>query len=144
MWHYNGKEFGDEDIPEGAFGMIYAMKAVIDGEEKIYIGKKQLISVRNVKKGKRELAAMKDKRGSKKKQVIKISDYKTYYSSNDILKEAREKGIEITRVVLQICYTKAELTYQETRWQFKLDVLENDKYLNDNILGKFYKKTLNL
>ena len=31
------------------------------------------------------------------------------------------------------------MTYYETMLQFKENVLESDKFLNDNILGKFYK-----
>jgi len=32
------------------------------------------------------------------------------------------------------------LTYFECKYQFMYDVLENENYLNSNILGKFYKK----
>ena len=35
---------------------------------------------------------------------------------------------------------KKELTYLECKYQFMLEVLENTKYLNDNILGKFFDK----
>jgi len=31
------------------------------------------------------------------------------------------------------------MTYYETTLQFKENVLESDKFINDNILGKFYK-----
>jgi hypothetical protein len=31
------------------------------------------------------------------------------------------------------------MAYYETMLQFKENVLESDKFLNDNILGKFYK-----
>ena len=72
-WTYNEKEFLPKHIPEGAEGFVYLMKATIDGRERLYIGKKNFHSKRNVKKGKRELEAMTDKRGSKKKKVIKLS-----------------------------------------------------------------------
>ena len=38
-----------------------------------------------------------------------------------------------------ICYSQMELTYQEVKHQFKYEVLEKDEYLNQNILGRFYK-----
>ena len=31
------------------------------------------------------------------------------------------------------------MSYYETKLQFTENVLENDKFLNDNILGKYYK-----
>lgn len=143
MWIYKEKEFKPEDVPDGAEGFIYAMKVVIDGEEKLYIGKKNFYSNNKVKKGKRELAAMEDKRGSKRKLVRKLS-YQKYYSSNVVLKEAYEKGLEIKRVILHICNSKRELTYQEARYMFKLDVLENKKYLNNSILSRFYRVHLEI
>jgi len=43
---------------------------------------------------------------------------------------------------MYICYNKTMMTYYETMLQFKENVLESDKYLNDNILGKFYKEKI--
>jgi hypothetical protein len=141
-WTYNGKEFNDEMIPEGAYGFIYAIKIEIDGKQKRYIGQKKFYAERNVPKGKRELEAMTDKRGSKKKKVIKLN-YQKYHSSNKVINEAIKNGAEYKKIILKICFSKLKLTYQETRYLFKLDVLENEKYLNDNILGKFYKSKIN-
>ncbi len=141
-WKFNKKEFTDEMVPEGAFGFIYVIKIKIDGVTKLYVGKKQFYANRTVKKGKRELAVMKDKRGSKKKTVSKLS-YAKYIGSNKTIKEAIENGAAYSKHILKICFSKMELTYEETRYLFKLDVLENDKYLNDNILGKFYKSKIN-
>ena len=31
------------------------------------------------------------------------------------------------------------MSYYETKLQFTENVLENDKFLNDNVLGKYYK-----
>ena len=62
-WWYNSKEFTDAMIPEGAYGFIYAIKITIDEQQKTYIGKKNFYSNRRVKKGKKELALMEDKRG---------------------------------------------------------------------------------
>lgn len=140
-WTYNKERFDDSMIPEGAHGFIYAIKIEIEGEEKIYIGKKQFFSTRKVPKGKKELAAMADKRGSKKKTIIR-PNYAKYVGSNKMIQEAVKNGAPYKKMILRICYSKLELTYQETRYLFKLDVLENDKYINDNILGKFYKSKI--
>ena len=43
------------------------------------------------------------------------------------------------REIMYICYNRTMMTYYETMLQFKENVLESDKFLNDNILGKFYK-----
>mgnify|MGYP003637473527 FL=1 len=34
------------------------------------------------------------------------------------------------------------MSYYETKLQFTNDVLESDKFLNDNILGKYYKQKI--
>ena len=137
-WIYQGKEFKEHDIPEGGVGFIYIMNAIIDGKSIAYIGKKNFFA--NIKRplGKKALAMSTDKRLKKYWREIK-PDFMRYYSSNKILKEAHKAGVIIRREILKICNTQTELTYQEVKHQFLYDVLENDKYLNGNILGRFYK-----
>ena len=72
------------------------------------------------------------------KRITKL-DYKNYFSSNKELKQAYKDGKLIYRTILKICFSKMELTYEETKAQFKYEVLERDDYLNGNILGRFYK-----
>tara|TARA_R110000822_G_scaffold122958_2_gene257276 strand:- start:414 stop:881 length:468 start_codon:yes stop_codon:yes gene_type:complete len=139
FWLYQGKAFELDMIPEGAIGFVYEMNTIIGGKKFIYIGKKNFYSMRKKKFGKKALAAMTDKR-IKKYEIIKKPNYETYYSSNRILMHASMEGALIHRVILKICYSKTELTYQETKYQFKYEVLEKDEYLNGNILGKFYKQ----
>jgi hypothetical protein len=141
MWKYNKEEFTEDMIPEGAFGFIYIMKAVIDGKKVFYIGKKQFFNNVKVKLGKKEMAERTDKRTKDYKRV-KRQSYKNYFSSNDVLIQANKDGIHIDRYILKICYSKKELTYEEVRYLFKLDVLESENYLNSNILGKFYRGKL--
>lgn len=138
-WLYKGQVFTEDMIPEGAVGFIYEMEAIIDGKPVRYVGKKNFFSKRKKKFGKKALAAMTDKRAKKYTVVIK-PDYENYYSSNDVLKKAHKKGIPIKRFIIKICYTKTELTYQETKHQFVQEVLEKEEYLNANILGRFYKQ----
>ena len=137
-WTYNGVIFTDKMIPEGAVGFVYEMSAIIDGKSVRYIGKKNFFSTRKKKFGKKALAAMTDKR-AKKYTLVTKPDYEKYFSSNETLKDARKAGTSIKRSILKICYTKMELTYYETKYQFVNEVLEKEEYLNANILGKFYK-----
>jgi hypothetical protein len=138
FWTYNGKVFGELDIPEGAIGFIYLMTAIIDGKSVAYIGKKNFFA--NIKRplGKKALAVTTDKRLKKYTRVIK-PDFLNYYSSNAILKKAHKEGVHIKREIIKICYSGMELTYQETKHQFVYEVLEKEEFLNGNILGRFYK-----
>ena len=138
MWIFKGKEFTEADIPKDAIGFIYEMSAIIDGKAVRYIGKKNFYA--NVKKklGKRALAAVTDKRLKKYTREMK-ADFMNYYSSNRVLKDAHKKGVVIKREMLLICYSKTDLTYQETKHQFLYEVLEKEEYLNGNILGRFFR-----
>ena len=137
-WIYQGKEFNELCIPEHGIGFIYSMTAIIDGKSVAYIGKKNFFA--NIKKplGKKALALTTDKRLKKYTRELK-PDFMNYYSSNITLKEAHKAGVMIKREILRICYSQTELTYQEAKALFIEEVLENDMYLNQNILGKFYK-----
>ena len=137
-WIYQGKEFDEFCIPDGAVGFVYIMSAIIDEKSVLYIGKKNFFA--NIKRplGKKALAMSTDKRLKKYKRELK-PDFMRYYSSNKILKEAHKNGVMIKREILRICYSSTELTYQETKHQFVYEVLEKPEYLNGNILGRFYK-----
>jgi hypothetical protein len=135
-WIYKGKEFTEDMIPENAIGFIYNMTAIIDGKSISYIGKKNFYADIKTKLSKKAMPT--DKRLKTYKRVKKAT-YQNYYSSNEVLKKAHKDNVKIKRDILMICTTKLELSYQETKHQFVLGVLESDKYLNGNILGKFFK-----
>ena len=137
-WIYKAVEFTDAMIPEGAVGFVYEMEAIIDGKSVRYVGKKNFFSVRKKRFGKKALAEMTDKR-TKKYTMITKPNYQNYYSSNKVLQDAHKAGIPIKRYMVKICFSKTELTYEETKYQFKREVLEKEEFLNGNILGKFYK-----
>lgn len=137
-WLYKGEVFNDSKIPEGAVGFIYEMEAIIEGKAVRYIGKKNFYSTTKKKFGKRAVANMEDKRA--KKYTIQVKpNYQNYYSSNKVLQDAHKNGIPIKRFMVKICFSKTELTYHETKYQFVREVLEKEEYLNANILGRFYK-----
>ena len=137
-WSYQGQDFESSMIPEGAEGFVYEMQAIIDGKLVRYIGKKNFYSVTKKRFGKKALSSMEDKRAKKYTMQKKLT-YLDYYSSNAVLKDAHKAGIEIRRYMLKICFSKMELTYYETKFQFVRGVLESDEFLNGNILGRFYK-----
>jgi len=142
MWKINkdGKqmEFTEEMIPENAVGFVYLMTAIVDGKFVKYIGKKNFYSDVKTKLGKKEMPT--DKRLKQYKRVRKFT-YKNYYSSNEVLKEHYKNGGKIERIIIEIAYSKIKLTYLEVKHQFINEVLEDESYLNNNILGKFYKTT---
>jgi hypothetical protein len=149
-WLYENSEIELDDIPNGVVGFVYKITHIPSG--KYYIGKKSIESNRTVKIGKRELEKLKEERktnkvrGSlpKKKIVKKISDWETYFSSNEWIREQVSNGNthEFKREILQFCKSKKGLSYYEVEWMFKYDVLRDEKSLNGNISGKFFRKDL--
>jgi hypothetical protein len=135
-WIYKGKEFTEDMIPENAIGFIYNMTAIIDGKSISYIGKKNFWAYPKTNLAKKDMPTDKRLKTYVRK---KRNAYKNYYSSNEVLKKAHKDNVKIKRDILMICTTKLELSYQETKHQFVLGVLESDRYLNGNILGKFFK-----
>ena len=136
QWNYQGKEFTEDMIPEDAVGFVYEMSTVLNGKHVKYIGKKNFYSNIKTKLGKKALPA--DKRKKTYKRVKKCT-YQNYFSSSEILKNAKKNDYPIKREILCICNSKIQLSYMEVRQQFLCDVLISDEYLNGNILGKFYK-----
>ena len=137
-WVYKGEVFNDSKIPEEALGFIYEMEAIIDGKAVRYVGKKNFYSTTKKKFGVKALANMEDKRARKYTIQVK-TNYQNYYSSNKVLQDAHKAGVIIKRFMVRICFSKTELTYHETKFQFVREVLEKEEYLNQNILGRFYK-----
>ena len=121
-------------------GYIYVTSHMPTGRQ--YIGKKNFFHTTNKKLGKKELLEIPITRGKRptKKQVVKESDWKTYYGSSTEIKSLPKE--EMLRHVLKLCKTSKQLTYWETKYLFQYNVLEDDRYINDNILGKFYRKDL--
>ena len=149
-WTYKGHIVNDiSDMTENTYGFIYETKHIPSGKK--YLGKKVLFFERNKRLGKRALQALKEERAKKglkgrvplKQKVITESDWKDYYGSHkDILKLVKEGTVlDFERKILCYVPNKKLLTYFECKYLFINEVLENsDTYINDNILGKFYRK----
>lgn len=134
MWIYKNNQIQSiNDMPEGVFGFIYLITHFPTGKK--YIGKKQLMSTRT-------LPPLKGDR--KKRKVIKEGNWQKYYGSQKEIKElvSNSNPEDFNREILRYCFSKKELTYRELEEQFLHKVLEDDDYLNSNLLGKFFRKDL--
>ena len=147
-WLYNEKEITDiSQFPSNTFGFVYE---VITPEGKKYIGKKVLYHNQKKKLTKAELAEQSGRGRRKSFRIIqKESDWKKYYGSNKHLKNQITEGKvtlgDLKKQIIEIGFNKKHLTYLETKYLFQLEVLEKpDEYYNDNILGKFFTKDLDI
>ena len=134
MWLYKGKVIKSiEDMPENTFGLIYEVIHNPTGDK--YLGKKVL-------QFNRKLPPLKGQK--RKRKVVKESDWLTYYGSHEKIKTLlkENKHNDFKREILEFAFNKKHLTYLETKYLFCNNVLENEEYINDNILGKFFKKDL--
>ena len=125
-WLFDERPFQSEDIGKYA-GYVYCIR----GPALSYIGRKYFWSIRK-------------KPGAKKGQrkIKKESDWKDYYGSSNSLQEDIDKiGKEnFQREIVSLHSTRGDVNYAETKLQFLLNVLESNKYYNDNILVKYKKR----
>ena len=152
-WTFQGRIFNDiSDFPKDTYGFIYEVTHKPTGQK--YIGKKVLFFERNKRLGKRALEALREERKAKgiggrvplKQKVITESDWKEYYGSHPTIKklvdESKDLREDFEKKILDLVPNKKLLTYYECKHLFINDVLEtySHQYINDNILGKFYRK----
>ena len=143
-WTYNGKYITElSDMPDGTFGFIY--KITNGKTDEFYIGKKQVVSIRKRRFGKKETAALTDKRMKKYEMIEKESNWLNYRSSNTtVMSWFDSKNDNVELKILRFCTSKKSLTYYELQEQFAHDVLGDELSLNDNLLGKFFRKDLDI
>lgn len=144
VWRYKGNYITElSDMPNDVFGFIYKITNTETNE--YYIGKKQVVSIRKRNFGKKEIAALEDKRVKKYEMVTKESDWKDYRSSNATVKswfDTPEGRSQCSLEILRFCSNKKSLTYYELQEQFSHDVLGDELALNENLLGKFYRRDI--
>lgn len=156
-WKFLGKEICTlAETPRDSIGFIYKITNL--DNNKFYIGRKNLFSITNPVITKKKYEQLKDsghevvktrqkvksKSGVvdwkyKQKNVKKETNWESYTGSNKFLNKDIEDGANISREILQFCYTQKELTYEEVRYQFISEVLEDCQSYNSNILAKFFK-----
>lgn len=142
-WIYKGSYITElSDMPEGTIGFIYK---ITNGETgQYYIGKKNVASIRKRNFGKKEIALLTDKRMKRYEMVTKESDWKTYRSSNKTVSEwfNDKSNDKLHLEILRFCPSSKSLTYYELQEQFAHNVLVDENALNDNLIGKFFRKDL--
>lgn len=131
MWIYQNETFEDSDIGKH-IGFVYLITNKIDDRK--YVGKKLFWFTKT-----------KTVKGKKKKEKY-ISDWKTYWSSSEEVKDdVKRLGEEnFTREILYLCDNKGTMSYLELREQIDRRVLENNNYYNAFVGGKIHKKHVKL
>lgn len=140
MWLYEGKEinqdtFGTDQKECEHYGFVYVIKNNVTG--RMYAGKKVLWS-------KRTLPPLKGK--TRKRIVIKPSDWMKYWGSSKVVQAEIEKyGLEnFSREIIGLYPDKRETNYAELRFQIMHNVLdavdENGEriWYNENIDRIYY------
>ena len=119
MWLYKQKEI--DQLPEDCEAFVYIITN--NTNNKKYVGKK----LAKFKTTKPPLKGKKNKR-----RGYKESDWRTYWGSNDYLKEdvialGEDK---FTREILYLCPSRGVASYLEAKEQFEREVLLTDDYYN--------------
>jgi hypothetical protein len=129
MWHYGEVEFTSEMINDN-IGFVYVITD--HSNKKKYVGKKLFNSTRR-------LAPLKGK--TRKRKVVKESDWKDYFGSSDEVKLLVEtNGREsFHREIIHLCNSKGIMSYLETKEQFDREVLLSDEYYNGIINCKIHR-----
>ena len=127
-WVHNGKEIrSHDDFTNDVIGFIYCI-TYTNGQQ--YVGKKLVRSYVRVAPTKAQLAIRKNY----KRMEWKNKPFAKYNGSSK-----NTSGLTIAKKeIIELCSSKIDLTYCETKWLFRFDVLFNDIFLNDNIGGKFF------
>lgn len=125
-WIYLDEPFTSEDIGDN-IGFVYLLT---DPNGRKYVGKKLFVS-------KRRLPPLKGK--TRKRTVVKESDWKTYYGSSEELQILVESSTPFKREILHLCKTRGMLSYLELQEQMERKVLLRNDYFNGIIQVKIHK-----
>ena len=135
VWLYEGKPYDPkfEDIPSEYVGFVYRITDTETGE--MYIGQKRFRKTKT-------LPITKTRKRRKRCEVE--SDWRTYHSSSETIKENVVAGHtdRYRREILRFGYSKGDLSYLETKYQFEMGVLLSDEYLNGIINCRIHQKHL--
>lgn len=123
MWYYRGEQFTSEMIGDYV-GFVYLILDKTNNRK--YIGKKLF-------KSKRKLPPLKGK--TRKRTVVKESDWQDYFGSSEEVKSLVEQlgRDNFHREILHLCRSKGEMSYLELKEQVDREVLLRDDYYNNII-----------
>jgi len=136
QWLYNGEVFtGTEEILRKYAAFVYIIRNLT--ESKSYYGKKRIWFVQHKRKIRRR----------NRIKLVKESDWRTYWGSNDKLKSDIEKYGEqnFSREILRFCSRLSEANYWELKYQVDNDVLfYPDRFYNSYIGSRISRKQLGI
>ena len=134
-WLLEGKPFTPdyENLDPEYVGFVYQITDTETGQR--YIGQKRLHKPKT-------LPITKTRK--RRKRTIVESDWRTYFSSSQSIKENVERGLSgrYEREILRFGYSKGDLSFLETKYQIERGVLLSDDYLNGLINCKVHQKHL--
>ena len=143
-WIYQNKPF--TEVPEGYIGFVYKISCIYQSNQYYgwtYWGMKQFFSTTTKRLGKRAVAALPDKRMSKKVKTTNESNWLSYNSSSKELQSLIKKNpTHFKKEIVGLCKTKKQMSYMELELLVKNDVLRDNKNWNQNVLSKFFRKDL--
>ncbi len=128
-WKHNGKEIlNHDDFTDDVVGFIY--RITYENNQQ-YIGKKLIRSLVKLKPTKEQLAIRKNY----SRKEWRNKPFVRYVGSSK-----NTHGLAIaSREILEVCSDKINLTYAEMKWMVIENAIVDEKYLNDNCLGKFFR-----
>jgi hypothetical protein len=144
MWLYQNKSF--TQIPEGFIGFVYKISCTSQSNQHYgwtYWGMKSFYSTTTKKLGKRAVAALPDKRMSKKVKTTNESNWKIYNSSSKELQALIKKNpTHFKKEIIELCKSKKQMSFKELELLIKNDVLYDDKNWNKNVLNRYFMKDI--
>ncbi len=144
MWIFKEVKINKvEDLPEKTHGFVYK---IVYTDNTYYYGKKNLyrtVTLSLLKNGKSRPNATKiGKNESGKRvyyeQLIKQTDWLKYEGSCG----GTEDLVIAYKEILEVAYSKRQLSYYEVMCLFQTESLEDPKCHNANILNSFFKDNL--
>jgi len=133
VWLLEGKPYDPkfEDIPPEYVGFVYRITDTETGE--MYIGQKRFRKTKT-------LPITKTRK--RRKKTLVESDWRTYHSSSEVIKENVSQGFSgrYKREILRFGYSKGDLNYLEMLEQIECNVLFDTKYLNGIINVRIHQR----
>lgn len=128
-WIFNGKAINNyEDMPEGVIGFVYRIENKTTG--KYYIGRKTVAGIKKKRLTKKEKLIPENSRKTFKREFSESKGWQNYFGSNITLKNEVQNGHEVTREILIFCFTKAQITFEETKYILCGGALEDENSYN--------------